>query len=184
VTPSSCGAWVSMTDTGSAPGPARASESPAGYSGTPLVKKLGVKPGHLVLLKHAPTGWRIPDLPAGAATSRRAAGRADIAGTSATSAASAAPDITIAFCRSRRQLERDLPTLIGGLPAGGALWVAWPRRAAGHSSDITENGLREVLLPRGVVDVKVAALDRDWSGLKFVWRKTPLPRRALPRSWS
>ncbi|MGE5291224.1 MAG: DUF3052 domain-containing protein [Micromonosporaceae bacterium] len=139
----------------------------AGYSGTPLAKKVGIKPGHRVLLKHAPAGWSIPGLPPGAAVSRRVSEKANAAGVAG------APDITIAFCRSRRQLERDVPGLVAALPAGAALWVAWPRRAAGHSSDVTENGLREVLLPLGVVDVKVAALDHDWSGLKFVWRKNP-----------
>jgi hypothetical protein len=130
----------------------------AGYSGTPLAKKLGVKPGHRVVLKAAPAGWEIPGVPQDVTVARGAA-------------PGAAPDITIAFCRSWRQLERDLASLTAALPAGGSLWVAWPRRAGGHSSDITENGLRELLLPLGVVDVKVAALDHDWSGLKFVWRK-------------
>jgi hypothetical protein len=56
-------------------------------------------------------------------------------------------------------------------PAGAALWIAWPRRAAGHRSDVTENLIREVALPLGLVDTKVAALDADWSGLKIVWRR-------------
>lgn len=145
----------------------------AGYSGTPLAKKVGIKPGHRVLLTRAPAGWSIPGLPPGAAVSRRAGGKAGAADVPGAAGDAGAPDITIAFCRSRRELERDVPGLAAGLPAGAALWVAWPRRAAGHSSDVTENGLREVLLPLGVVDVKVAALDRDWSALKFVWRKNP-----------
>ena len=62
-------------------------------------------------------------------------------------------------------------SLVESLPKSSALWVAWPRKAGGHVSDVEENLLREVLLPTGVVDVKVAALDVDWSGLKFVWRK-------------
>jgi len=57
------------------------------------------------------------------------------------------------------------------LRVDGGLWIVWPRKAAGHASDISENGLREIVLPTGLVDVKVAALDEDWSGLKFVWRK-------------
>jgi len=60
---------------------------------------------------------------------------------------------------------------VRALHAHGSLWIAWPRKAAGHSSDISENGLREIVLPTGLVDVKVAALDDDWSGLKFVWRR-------------
>ncbi len=132
----------------------------AGYAGTPLARKLGVKPGYRVLLKHSPAGWAIPGLPPDVRVICRARPPTGPA------------DITIAFCRSRRQLERDLAELAHGLPAGGSLWIAWPRRAAGHSSDVTENGLRELLLPVGVVDVKVAALDHNWSGLKFVWRKS------------
>ncbi len=132
----------------------------AGYSGKPLARKLGVKPGHRVLLRHAPAGWAIPGLPPDVITTRRAARSADPA------------DITVVFCRSRRQLERELAELTSDLAAMASLWIAWPRRAAGHSSDVTENGLREPLLPIGVVDVKVAALDHDWSGLKFVWRKS------------
>jgi hypothetical protein len=138
------------------------------HSGTPLAKKVGIKPGHRVLLKHAPAGWHIPCLPPGAVVSRRA-------GAAGAASTAPGPDTTIVFCRSRRQLESDLPLLIASLPVGGALWIAWPRRAAGHSSDITENGLRDAALPFGVVDVKVAALDHDWSGLKFVWRKKPRP---------
>ncbi len=136
----------------------------AGYSGTPLARKLGVKPGHRVLLRHAPAAWTIPDLPAEVNVTRRAA--------PAPAGACIAADIVVVFCRSRLRLERDVADLTSRLPATSSLWVAWPRRAAGHSSDITENGLRELLLPVGVVDVKVAALDHDWSGLKFVWRKT------------
>jgi hypothetical protein len=147
---------------GTPPGPSWAAEpGTPRHFGTPLAKKIGIKPGHRVLLTHAPAGWHIPGLPPGAVVSRRA----DAAGTAR------GPDVTILFCRSRRQLESDLPLLIASLPAGGALWIAWPRRAAGHSSDVTENGLRDAALPFGVVDVKVAALDHDWSGLKFVWRK-------------
>ncbi len=139
----------------------------AGYSGTPLAKKLGVKQGHRVLLRHAPAGWTIPGLPPDVTVARRAAPVADTAGT----AGDIAADIIVVFSWSRRQLEGDLADLTARLPATSSLWIAWPRRAAGHSSDITENGLRELLLPVGVVDVKVAALDHDWSGLKFVWRK-------------
>jgi hypothetical protein len=147
----------------------------AGYSGTPLAKKLGVKPGHRVLLMHAPARWTIPGLPPEVQVSRRAAPPPD--------AAAIAADVIAVFCRSRRQLQRDLVDLAARLPATGSLWIAWPRRAAGHPSDITENGLRELLLPVGVVDVKVAALDHDWSGLKFVWRKA-MPKQPAGSDWS
>lgn len=138
-------------------------EMAGGYSGTPLARKLGVRPGHHVLLMHRPVGWRIPDLPPDVTLAGRGAAPTD------------GPDITVVFCRSRRQLETDLPGLLSGIRPAASLWIAWPRRAAGHTSDVTENGLRELLLPTGLVDVKVAALGADWSGLKFVWRKSARP---------
>jgi hypothetical protein len=78
--------------------------------------------------------------------------------------------VTLAFCRTQGDVVA-LVAAVESVPPSGALWVAWPRKAGGHVSDVDENLLREVLLPTGVVDVKVAALDVDWSGLKFVWRK-------------
>ena len=148
----------------------------AGYSGTPLAKKLGVQQGHRLLLTNAPDGWTIPGLPPDVTVRRGGAAAPGTAGGAATAAADA--DVIVAFARSRGQLERDLAGLVPGLPATSSLWIAWPRRAAGHASDITENALRDLLLPVGVVDVKVAALDHDWSGLKFVWRKAR--RKDLP----
>jgi hypothetical protein len=133
---------------------------PAGYSGTPLAKKLGVKPGVALLLLDAPAGWSIADLPA------------DVVVTGARRSSSAVKnaDLVIAFCRSSADVAATRP-LVAALKPTASLWLAWPRKAGGHVSDITENLLREVLLPTGLVDVKVAALDDDWSGLKFVWRK-------------
>lgn len=128
----------------------------AGYSTTSLVKKLGVKPDHRVVLVGRPEGWDIPELPA-TVTLTEDPGETG--------------DVTIAFFRSLRGLEDGARDLVAQLPADGALWIAWPRRAGGHTSDIAENDLRRVLLVEGVVDVKVAAIDHDWSGLKFVWRK-------------
>jgi hypothetical protein len=126
----------------------------AGYSGTPLAKKLGIKDGAVLALVGAPARWSVPDLPAGVKVRR----------------ARSAADVTVAFCRTPEDVV-SLVTAVESLPSTGALWVAWPRKAAGHVSDVDENLLRELLLPTGVVDVKVAALDTDWSGLKFVWRK-------------
>jgi hypothetical protein len=80
-------------------------------------------------------------------------------------------DVIVAFFDRRSELERRLGALIRALRADGSLWIAWPRKAAGHMSDISENDLRTIILPTGLVDTKVAALDQDWSGLKFVWRK-------------
>lgn len=128
----------------------------AGYSGTPLVKKVGVKPGHTVVLLDAPADWTLPDLPE------------DV---SIVHGVSREVDIVIGFYRDRAALESGLPAVVEGLAPASAYWIAWPRKAGGHVSDITENLLRELVLPTGLVDVKVAAFDNDWSGLKFLWRK-------------
>ncbi|WP_433679485.1 DUF3052 domain-containing protein [Nocardia sp. CA-119907] len=127
-----------------------------GYSGTPLARKIGIKPGHRVVLCHAPARWQIPDLPPDVAIVAD-----DPEGA----------DIVLAFYREYADLAHEAPQLAARLTPGAMLWIAWPRKAGGHVSDIAENDLRELLLPIGVVDVKVAALDNDWSGLKFVWRK-------------
>jgi hypothetical protein len=126
----------------------------AGYSGAPQARKLGLKPGQLVALDHAPPRWRLTDPPAGL-------GYAD---------AAEPVDVVISFFGAARELPGRLPGLVKRIYPGGALWVAWPRRAGGHDSDITENMIREQALPLGVVDVKVAAIDDDWSGLRLVWR--------------
>ena len=127
----------------------------AGYSATPLARKLGIKEFHRLALRHGPSGWDIPELPSGVGATERIA----------------EADVVVAFYRAHAELAAEVNTFTAELGAEAALWIAWPRRAGGHTSDLTENGLRELLLPTGLVDVKVAALDQDWSGLKFVWRK-------------
>jgi hypothetical protein len=128
----------------------------SGYSGTPLAKKIGIKPGHRVRLAHAPDGWDIPGLPDEVVFD---------------DAPDVAPDVTVAFYRLHADLAAEAGALTETLADHAMLWIAWPRRAAGHDSDITENALRDLFLPLGVVDVKVAALGTDWSGLKFVRRR-------------
>lgn len=125
-----------------------------GYSGTPQARKLGLKPGHRVSLDRPPPGWRVTGPPPGL-----------------THVAAPAPaDVIISFFGAAHELPGRLPGLVQRIYPGGALWVAWPRRAGGHHSDITENLIREQALPLGVVDVKVATIDDDWSGLRLVWR--------------
>jgi hypothetical protein len=131
----------------------------AGYSQTPLAKKLGIKPGSRLSLDLAPPEWGVPELPDGV-----------IAVTPPAPA-----DTLVAFFREEAELPDRLPALAQRIFPAGSLWVAWPRRAGGHRSDITENGLRDHALPLGIVDVKVAAIDDDWSGLKFVWRRENRP---------
>lgn len=128
----------------------------AGYSGTPLRKKLGLKHGHVVALLGAPSDWSIPGLEPEVEIRRDLRHR---------------PDVVIAFVRSRRDLGQQAPRLVSAVGAEGSLWIVWPRKAGGHMSDVTEQSLRDELLPTGLVDNKVAALDEDWSGLRFVWRR-------------
>ncbi|MDF2270628.1 DUF3052 domain-containing protein [Streptomyces coacervatus] len=127
-----------------------------GYSGTPLAKKIGIKPGHRVGLRHAPEAFGIPGLPD------------DV---ELTPDGPRGADVTVAFYRAHSDLAAEASGLVAGLDDDAMLWIAWPRKAAGHVSDIAENDLRELFLPLGVVDVKVAALGEDWSGLKFVRRR-------------
>jgi len=128
----------------------------AGYSGTPLAKKLGLRPGAVLALVGAPAGWTVEGLPDGGRVRRGLRGSADV---------------VVAFVRRAADLDQVRSAVVPALGPEDALWIAWPRRAGGHDSDVTENLLREVVLPTGLVDVKVAALDTDWSGLRFVWRK-------------
>jgi hypothetical protein len=125
----------------------------AGYSGTPQLKKLGIVPGVRLDVVGAPDGWAFDSEPVGVQSSTGAA------------------DVILAFVRTADEVRAAIPALGERIRPVGALWIAWPRRAGGHLSDVTENLLRDVALPLGLVDVKVAALDTDWSGLKIVWRR-------------
>jgi hypothetical protein len=133
----------------------------AGYSSTPLPKKLGVRAGSSLLLLDAPPGWRVADLPERVTCTRES---------SADGIGAAPADVIVAFHAALVDLRRNLPLLGRRIFPAGAAWVAWPRRAAGHESDIREQDIRTLALPLGLVDVKVAALDEDWSGLRLVWR--------------
>jgi hypothetical protein len=125
-----------------------------GYSGRPQAAKLGLRPGQRVHLHHPPAGWDFADPPDGLLE----AGPAGPA------------DLIIAFYSSRATIAGELDDLARRIYPAGALWVAWPRRAAGHRSDITDTVIRAAALPLGLVDVKVAAIDDNWSGLRLVWR--------------
>jgi hypothetical protein len=127
-----------------------------GYSGKPLAAKLGIRAEHIVVLDNAPPGFVIEGLPDGARTISRA-GRAQY-------------DVIVAFCPDRARLAARLPVLLEKTVTAGMIWVAWPKRASGVPTDLDENGVRELALPLGVVDVKVCAIDATWSGLKLVRR--------------
>ena len=128
--------------------------TPPGYSGRPQAVKLGLKPGQRVQLQNAPGGWALTEPPAG------------LAGPGADGTA----DVILAFFTRADEIGGQIGELARRIYPAGALWVAWPRRAAGHRSDITDTVIREHALPIGLVDVKVAAIDDDWSGLRLVWR--------------
>ena len=120
----------------------------------PQAAKLGLKPGQRVELCDPPPGWALADPPP------------DLADAGADGPA----DLIVAFFAASGDLAAELDGLARRIFPAGALWVAWPRRAGGHRSDITDNVVRELALPLGLVDVKVAAIDHDWSGLRLVWR--------------
>ena len=125
-----------------------------GYSGRPQAAKLGLKPGQRVHLHNPPDGWALTDPPAG------------LAGPGPDGSA----DVILAFFTRADEIGGQIGELARRIYPAGALWVAWPRRAAGHRSDITDTVIRSRALPIGLVDVKVAAIDEDWSGLRVVWR--------------
>lgn len=128
-------------------------------SGTPQARKLGLKPGMRVALDEPPEGWALDDPPGGLL-------RADPGSARDADAA----DVIIAFFRAAGEIPGRLPSLSRRIFPAGAVWALWPRKAAGHVSDITDNVLRSSALELGLVDVKVAAVDEDWSGLRLVWR--------------
>ena len=126
----------------------------AGYSGTPQAHKLGLNPGQRVSLDEPPEQWALSDPPA------------DLIYVEAPEPA----DVIIGFFTAAEQLAGRLPSLTQRIHPSGALWIAWPLRAGGHTSDITDKIVRSEALALGVVDVKVAAIDEDWSGQRVVWR--------------
>ena len=130
----------------------------AGYSGTPLVQKLGIRAGEVVGLLGAPEGAEdlLVALPDDVTFRRRAQGTLDLA---------------LSFDTRRASLERRVGPVLRAMRVDGCWWVAWPKRAAGVPTDITEDVVRAVALPLGLVDVKVCAIDETWSGLKLMWRK-------------
>jgi hypothetical protein len=131
----------------------------AGYSGTPLPKKLGIKEGARVAVVHAPSGFDevLGDMSDGVAMQTGLAGTKPL-------------DIIVVFITRRADLERELASLRRRMPPAGALWVAWPKKSSGVDSDMTEDVVRAVALPTGLVDNKVCAIDETWSGLRLVIR--------------
>ncbi|HEY6492796.1 MAG TPA: DUF3052 family protein [Trebonia sp.] len=132
-------------------------------AGTAQARKLGLKAGQRVTLSWAPDGWELTDPPGGLLVPDE----------------DGAADVIIAFFRTADEIAGRLAGLGRRIFPAGAVWALWPRRAAGHRSDITDNTVRGYALDLGLVDVKVAAVDEDWSGLRLVWRTGN--RAVLPR---
>jgi len=127
----------------------------AGYSGTPLATKLGLKAGMSLVLLVAPSDFHM-ELPAGVAVRRQARGRADV---------------VLAFSTQMERIEARVHAWGSMVFPSGGLWLAWPKKASGRATDITDGALRSILLPLGMVDNKVCAVDATWTALRFVWRR-------------
>ena len=130
----------------------------AGYSGTPLAKKLGIKKGNAILLYNAPKHYYelFADFPEGV--------------TELDAVAEEVADFIHVFCTSFETLKEVVPQYKSALKKNGMLWVSWPKGSSKITSDLKRDPIREYLLNIGLVDVKVAAVDEDWSGLKFMYR--------------
>ena len=139
----------------------------AGYSGTPLVQKLGIKPAGRVYVSGAPQHYAdlICPLPEGAIITARHTNRTDV---------------IHLFARERSKLERSLRSVLSSMKPDAVIWVSWPKKSSKVETDITEDSIRNIALPMGLVDIKVCAVDDTWSGLKLVIRKEN--RRAANRS--
>jgi hypothetical protein len=123
-------------------------------TGTPQARKLGLKAGMRTALDAPPNGWNLADPPDGLLPPDE----------------DGAADVIVAFFLASTEIVERLPGLAERVFPAGAVWALWPRKAAGHASDITDNVMRSCALDLGLVDVKVAAVDEDWSGLRLVWR--------------
>jgi hypothetical protein len=125
----------------------------AGYSGTPLVRKIGIKPGHRLAILNPPSGFEkeLAPLPDGVVNAERAQ-----------------LDVAILFAANQSALKKNLGKLAGRLAPAGMLWISWPKMSSGVVTDLRESVVREIGLAAGLVDVKVCAVNEVWSGLKFV----------------
>ena len=136
----------------------------AGYSGTPLVKKLGIKPGHRLALLNPPNDFdaTLGELPADVTVVRQLR---------------APCNVLVYFTKSQVELQKQFLKLMQSLQSDGSLWIAWPKKASGVATDISEDLIRRVALANGLVDNKVCAIDDTWSGLRLVYRLKDRPKQ-------
>jgi hypothetical protein len=139
----------------------------AGYSGTPLPQKLGLKPGARLGLIKPPAEFAraLGELPPGVRPAMVSAGKSRF-------------DVIVCFAPTMAEVARRIPALKARLDPAGGLWVAWPKKSSGVATDVSENGVRAVGLAAGLVDNKVCAIDETWSGLRFVFRLADRPKPA------
>lgn len=130
----------------------------AGYSGTPLARKLGIKPGHRIYVKNQPDNYLelIAPIPESVTISKRLSGRFDI---------------IHFFTRKESELSSHLKKLMTKIEQDGMIWISWPKKASKVNTDVTEDTIRKIAIPIGLVDIKVCAVNDVWSGLKLVIRK-------------
>jgi hypothetical protein len=138
----------------------------AGYSGTPLPQKLGIKPSYRVAFVHAPKDFTdgLGSLPLGVDVVDKVEGNAPL-------------NVIVFFVRKRSELEQGFRRMAGRLDPNGGLWVAWPKRSSGVVTDVNENTVRDIALAVGLVDNKVCAIDETWSGLRCVVRLKDRPAK-------
>lgn len=137
----------------------------AGYSGTPLAKKLGIKEGSRILLVNPPETFQseLGELPEDVVFVKRATN---------------AIDIILFFVLTERELARDFAKLAARLVANGMIWIAWPKKSSGVATDLVFDSVQRIGLNAGLVDVKICAVDEIWSGLKFVYRLKDRPGKS------
>ena len=138
----------------------------AGYSGTPLAQKLGIKQDHLVAVLNPPDGLAatIAPLPSGVTVVDKLP-------------AAGSMDVVVFFTKSRSDLRKAFRVVAKQLQPNGGLWIAWPKKASGLETDVSEPVVREIGLAAGLVDNKVCAIDNTWSGLRFVIRLSDRPKK-------
>ena len=132
----------------------------AGYSGTPLPQKLGIKENHNVAILGAPAGFdrTLGVLPTGAAVTTKLAGKTPL-------------DVVVVFVKKQGELAKKIADVRPRMNPAAGLWIAWPKKSSGVATDMTEQVIRDVALPTGLVDNKVCAIDETWSGLRLVIRR-------------
>jgi hypothetical protein len=138
----------------------------AGYSGTPLIQKIGIKPGHRIVLRNHPGSFvkNLGKLPEGVESLERLSGNANV---------------VVYFTERLAELAKAFPRLATALVPDGMVWIGWPKKASGRPTDVTEDLVRKTGLDCGLVDVKICAIDETWSGLKFVIRVKDRPAKQV-----